>query len=172
MKNHFAALSAKLMTPEQAIAWRKTCHEQGLTVAFTNGCFDVLHLGHVTYLAKAADCAQKLIVAINTDASVRMLDKAPNRPINPQDARAIVLAALSFVDAVVFFNDATPLSLIKSLQPDVLVKGADYDANEQDPHAKRYIVGSDSVRQSGGEVRTIDLVAGYSTTAILEKGKS
>jgi rfaE bifunctional protein nucleotidyltransferase chain/domain len=139
-------------------------------VVFTNGCFDVLHLGHVTYLAAAADLGKRLIVAINTDDSVRRLGKAANRPINPNDARATLIAALGFVDLVVFFNEDTPLEIITALNPDVLVKGADYDKNELDPSQKSYIVGSDVVRKNGGLVETIDLVQGYSTTEILKKG--
>jgi rfaE bifunctional protein nucleotidyltransferase chain/domain len=139
-------------------------------VVLTNGCFDVLHLGHVRYLAAAADLGRHLIVAINTDDSVRRLGKAPNRPINPNDARATLIAALGFVDLVVFFNEDTPLEVITALNPDVLVKGADYDKNEMDPSQKSYIVGSDIVRKNGGNVETIDLVEGYSTTEILKKG--
>jgi hypothetical protein len=124
----------------------------------------------VRYLAAAADLGKRLIVAINTDDSVRRLGKAANRPINPNDARATLIAALGFVDLVVFFNEDTPLEVITALNPDVLVKGADYDKNELDPSQKSYIVGSDIVRKNGGLVETIDLVEGYSTTDILKKG--
>jgi rfaE bifunctional protein nucleotidyltransferase chain/domain len=124
----------------------------------------------VRYLAAAADLGKRLIVAINTDDSVRRLGKAANRPINPNDARATLIAALGFVDLVVFFNEDTPLEIITALNPDVLVKGADYDKNELDPSQKSYIVGSDIVRKNGGMVETIDLVEGYSTTEILKKG--
>ena len=112
-----------------------------------------------------------IIVAINTDASVRALDKAPNRPVNPEAARALVLASLSFVDAVVLFEQNTPLEIIENLKPDVLLKGADYDANQTDASAKNYIVGSDFVKSYGGKVQTIPFVEGYSTTGILAKGK-
>ena len=141
-------------------------------VVFTNGCFDILHKGHVTYLAKSAELGDRLIVALNTDASVREQGKGENRPINPEDARATVLAALGFVDMVVFFNDQTPLQVIEMLQPDVLVKGADYDPNETDTTSKKYIVGSDIVKKNGGEVVAIQLVDGYSTTSIIEKSKA
>ena len=144
---------------------------KGETVAFTNGCFDILHLGHVSYLAQAADTAQHLIVAINTDASVKALEKVPNRPINPEIARALVLSALSFVDAVVFFEQQTPLEIIETLKPDVLLKGADYNAEQNNMQAKDYIVGSDIVKSYGGSVQTIPFVEGYSTTGILAKGK-
>ncbi len=129
-------------------------------VAFTNGCFDILHLGHLDYLGKAADLGDKLIIGLNTDASVQRL-KGPSRPINNQEARAQMLAALSFVDAVILFNEDTPYELIKTIQPDVLVKGADYSVKE--------IVGHDIVLAKGGEVIPIDLLEGYSTTDIIEK---
>lgn len=129
-------------------------------VVFTNGCFDILHLGHLDYLGKAADLGDKLIIGLNTDASVQRL-KGPSRPINNQEARAQMLAALSFVDAVILFNEDTPYELIKTIQPDVLVKGADYSVKE--------IVGHDIVLAKGGEVIPIDLLEGYSTTDIIEK---
>jgi rfaE bifunctional protein nucleotidyltransferase chain/domain len=165
-----AYIQDKIVSLEEAqkrIALYKLKNE---ALVFTNGCFDVLHLGHVRYLAAAADLGKRLIVAINTDDSVRRLGKAANRPINPNDARATLIAALGFVDLVVFFNEDTPLEIITALNPDVLVKGADYDKNELDPSQKSYIVGSDIVRKNGGMVETIDLVEGYSTTEILKKG--
>ncbi|WP_375580116.1 D-glycero-beta-D-manno-heptose 1-phosphate adenylyltransferase [Marivirga tractuosa] len=129
-------------------------------VVFTNGCFDILHLGHVDYLEKAAAKGDKLIVALNTDASVSKL-KGPTRPVNNENARARIIAALAFVDAVVFFTEDTPLSLIKLLKPDVLVKGSDYKISN--------IVGADVVMENGGTVETIELVEGYSTTNIINK---
>ena len=140
-------------------------------VVFTNGCFDILHKGHVTYLAKAADFGNKLVVGINTDASVRRQGKGPERPVNDEEARTSVLAALGFVDLVVLFDGDTPQELIEMLAPDVLVKGADYDPEETDPNSKKYIVGSDFTRQKGGEVRVVDLEAGFSTTSIVNKLK-
>ncbi|MBO6027201.1 MAG: D-glycero-beta-D-manno-heptose 1-phosphate adenylyltransferase [Bacteroidales bacterium] len=131
---------------------------QGLKVVFTNGCFDLLHRGHVEYLAKAADMGDVLVVGLNTDASVRRL-KGEGRPVNDENARALVLAALSFVDAVVLFDEDTPYELIKAVRPDVLVKGADYKPEE--------IVGYDIVTSYGGRVETIDLVEGYSTTGMI-----
>jgi rfaE bifunctional protein nucleotidyltransferase chain/domain len=147
--------------------WQK----DGLKVVFTNGCFDILHKGHVTYLAKAADLGDRLIVALNTDASVRAQGKGIERPINPEDARLLVLAALEFVDLVLLFEKNTPLKEIVTLQPNILVKGADYDPLEKDEFSKKYIIGSKEVRVFGGEVAVIDLVEGFSTTAILNKSK-
>jgi rfaE bifunctional protein nucleotidyltransferase chain/domain len=171
MEDRFEFVTDKIsdITPlQRTIAgWRL----KGDRVVFTNGCFDILHKGHVTYLAKAASLGDRLVVALNTDDSVRRLGKDENRPINPEDARALVLASLGFVDAIVFFNDDTPLETIIALEPDVLVKGADYDSNETDPTSKKYIVGSKEMRSIGGRVEAIDLVAGFSTTAILEKSK-
>jgi rfaE bifunctional protein nucleotidyltransferase chain/domain len=128
-------------------------------IVFTNGCFDVLHRGHVEYLAQARDKGDILIVGLNTDASVRRL-KGANRPVNPQEARAMVLASLFFVDAVVFFDEDTPYELIKTIQPDVLIKGADYQPEN--------IVGYDIVTAKGGSVETVDLVEGFSSTRIIE----
>lgn len=133
-------------------------HSQGSKVVFTNGCFDILHRGHVEYLAKAADMGDVLVVGLNTDASVRRL-KGESRPVNNQEARALVLASLSFVDAVVLFDEDTPYELIKAVRPDVLVKGADYKPEE--------IVGYDIVTSYGGKVEVVDLVEGYSTTQLL-----
>lgn len=133
-------------------------HSQGSKVVFTNGCFDILHRGHVEYLAKAADMGDVLVVGLNTDASVRRL-KGESRPVNNQEARALVLASLNFVDAVVLFDEDTPYELIKAVRPDVLVKGADYKPEE--------IVGYDIVTSYGGKVEVVDLVEGYSTTQLL-----
>ena len=149
MSKRLANLNHKILSWDDALRLRNVWALKGEKVAFTNGCFDILHLGHVSYLAQAADTAQHLIVAINTDASVRALEKAPNRPINPEVARAMVLSALSFVDAVVFFEQHTPLEIIETLKPDVLLKGADYDANQTDTSAKDYIVGADLVNVIG-----------------------
>lgn len=129
-------------------------------IVFTNGCFDVLHYGHIEYLAKAASIGSKLILGVNTDASVKKL-KGEKRPINSEKARALTLAALVFVDKVVFFEEDTPLELIRQVQPDVLVKGGDYRPEE--------IVGYEVVKAKGGEILTLDFVKGYSTTEILEK---
>lgn len=138
-------------------------------VVFTNGVFDILHLGHVTYLEAAKAQGDKLVLGLNSDESVRRLNKGPERPINPEHARKGVLMALKAIDAVVVFGDDTPLELIKALEPDVLVKGGDYDPNETDPSKKTYMVGSTEVRASGGEVIAIPLVDGFSTTNIVRR---
>ena len=131
-------------------------------IVFTNGCFDILHLGHVDYLEKARGLGDKLVLGLNTDDSISRF-KGPDRPIQDENSRAHILASLQFIDLVVFFNEDTPLDLISALQPDVLVKGSDYLAEN--------IVGADVVKRSGGVVKTIDFVPGYSTTRIVEKIK-
>lgn len=141
-------------------------------VVFTNGCFDILHKGHVEYLAQAADLGDILVVGINSDASVKGQGKGEDRPINKIEARATLLAALSFVDMVIEFDAETPLELIQSIQPDVLVKGGDYDPQEADPTNKKHIVGREIVLAKNGQVVTIDLVKGYSTTSLINKMKS
>jgi rfaE bifunctional protein nucleotidyltransferase chain/domain len=143
--------------------------QQGRKVVFTNGVFDILHIGHVQYLQKAKELGDKLVVAINSDESVKKLNKGPERPINPEFARAYVIGALQCVDATIIFSGDTPIEVISQIKPDVLVKGGDYDANETDPSSKKYIVGSAEVIASGGHVATIDLVEGYSTTGIVRK---
>ncbi|MDD4848130.1 MAG: D-glycero-beta-D-manno-heptose 1-phosphate adenylyltransferase [Bacteroidales bacterium] len=129
-------------------------------IVFTNGCFDILHVGHVEYVAQAKEKGDVLIVGLNSDDSVRRL-KGESRPINPQKARAELLAALFFVDAVVIFEEDTPYNLIKIVQPDVLIKGADYQPET--------VVGYDIVTAKGGKVETIALIEGYSTTNIVHK---
>ena len=141
---------------EKLNLWRK----EGKTIVFSNGCFDILHRGHVEYLSKAADLGDVLIIGLNTDSSVKRI-KGPSRPVNDEKARAVVLAALEFVDAVIFFEEDTPYNLIKYVQPDVLVKGKDYKAED--------IVGYDIVVGNGGRVETIELVEGFSTTNTIEK---
>lgn len=127
-------------------------------IVFTNGVFDLMHLGHVDYLSKAKDCGSILVVGMNSDASVKMLNKGDARPLQDQNSRSMVLASLHFVDYVVIFDEETPYDLIKALQPDVLVKGADYKVEQ--------IAGHDIVLAKGGVVKLIELVEGYSTTAI------
>ena len=144
---------------EKLNLWRK----EGKTIVFSNGCFDILHRGHVEYLSKAADLGDILIIGLNTDASVKRI-KGPSRPVNDEKARAVVLAALEFVDAIMFFEEDTPYNLIKNVQPDVLVKGKDYKAED--------IVGYDIVTNKGGKVETIELVEGFSTTNILNSMNS
>jgi rfaE bifunctional protein nucleotidyltransferase chain/domain len=132
-------------------------------VVFTNGCFDILHLGHIDYLEKSRKLGTRLVVGLNTDASVKRL-KGPERPLNNEYARARMLAALACTDAIILFDEATPLELITAISPDVLVKGSDYTVDK--------IVGADFVIEHGGSVKTIDLVQGYSTTGMIEKIKA
>lgn len=131
-------------------------------IVFTNGCFDILHKGHIEYLAKAASLGTKLVIGLNTDASVKRL-KGDSRPVNDENARALLLASLVFVDKVILFDTDTPRDLIDFVQPDVLVKGGDYKPEE--------IVGYDIVKAKGGEIVTLDFVEGYSTTSLIEKMK-
>jgi len=140
----------------QLAVWR--FHEN--KIVFTNGCFDLLHLGHIDYLARAASEGTLLIVGLNSDESVKRI-KGDSRPITDEKSRAMTLAALGFVGAVVIFDQDTPAALIKQVQPDILVKGKDYEPKD--------IVGADIVEKKGGEVITIDLVEGYSTSAIIDK---
>jgi len=140
-------------------AWQK----ESKKVVFTNGVFDLLHLGHVTYLAKAAELGDKLIIGLNADSSVKRI-KGEDRPINDQNNRAALLASLFFVDGVVLFEEDTPLKLISTLLPDILVKGADYTTDN--------IVGAKEVIANGGEVKTITFVEGYSSTSIINKIKA
>lgn len=135
---------------------------QGKKIAFTNGCFDILHWGHVSYLASAKkDESRILIVGLNSDRSVKSLNKAPDRPIVPQNERAAVLAGLGSVDFVVIFNEPTPYELIKKLQPDILLKGADWKGKE--------VAGSDIVEARGGKVEFVKYLSGLSTTNVIEK---
>ncbi len=130
-------------------------------IVFTNGVFDILHRGHVEYLEEAAALGDRLIVGINSDSSVQRLGKGPDRPLNDQDSRALVLAALRCVDAIVIFEEDTPLEVIKAVTPDVLVKGGDWKADQ--------IVGADVVKANGGEVRSLKLVDGFSTTELVRR---
>lgn len=132
-------------------------------VVFTNGCFDIVHLGHIDYLEKAQALGDKLVVGLNTDASVRRI-KGPTRPVVDEYARARMVASLAFVDAVTFFDEDTPYELIKEIVPDILVKGDDYTLDN--------IIGADIVMSNGGNVSTIALVKGYSTSKIIDKIKN
>lgn len=165
-------IQKKLVTTSEAAQRIALWRIKNDKIVFTNGCFDILHKGHVTYLAQAAELGNKLVVAINTDASVKRLGKGDDRPINSEEARAFVLSALGFVDMVVLFDNDTPLELISELKPDILVKGADYDPNETDASSRKYIVGSDIVKAYGGEVKAISLVDGFSTTGIINRMKN
>ncbi|MGO9621413.1 MAG: D-glycero-beta-D-manno-heptose 1-phosphate adenylyltransferase [Desulfobaccales bacterium] len=151
----------KVVTREAAARWVREQQAQRHQVVFTNGCFDLLHPGHVAYLEQARTLGEALIVGVNTDASARRLDKGQGRPLTPEADRARVLAALACVDRVVLFAEDTPLELIILLQPDILVKGGDYKESE--------IVGRAEVLARGGQVLTLPFVPGYSTTALLQR---
>jgi D-beta-D-heptose 7-phosphate kinase/D-beta-D-heptose 1-phosphate adenosyltransferase len=144
---------------EAATAFVRAARAAGQRIAFTNGCFDILHAGHVRYLAAARATADMLVVGLNSDASVRMI-KGNRRPLNPEALRAEVLAGLRCVDCVVLFNEPDPLTLIRTLQPDVLVKGADW--------AEDQIIGADVVKERGGRVARIDLVPDISTSSLID----
>jgi D-beta-D-heptose 7-phosphate kinase/D-beta-D-heptose 1-phosphate adenosyltransferase len=148
----------KILDRDAAVTWRRTAAG---TVVFTNGVFDLLHRGHVAYLARARAEGDHLVVGLNSDASARRLAKGPDRPHNRERDRAYVLAALECVDVVVLFDEETPLALIRALEPDVLAKGADY--------APEAIVGADLVTARGGRVVRVPLVEGYSTTDLVAR---
>jgi D-glycero-beta-D-manno-heptose 1-phosphate adenylyltransferase len=154
------SISSKILTlPDlnrKLVQWRVI----GKTIAFTNGCFDILHAGHIASLTEAASHADILIVGLNADASIKGL-KGPNRPVNDENARALLIASLVMVDAVVLFSDPTPLQLILQIQPDFLVKGGDYKIED--------IVGAKEVVSSGGKVIINPIVDGFSTTSIINK---
>lgn len=151
----------KIVSKEEASKLINKWKSEG-EVVFTNGCFDILHLGHIDYLEKAKQLGTRLVIGMNTDASVKRL-KGADRPLNNEYARARMLAALAATDAVILFDEPTPLELITAIKPDVLVKGSDYTIDK--------IVGADIVLEHGGSVKTIDFVEGYSTTGIIEKIK-
>ncbi len=155
-------IEKKIFRPGELKATLNVWRLQQKKIVFTNGCFDLLHLGHIDYLARAADFGDKLVIGLNSDVSTTVL-KGPNRPINDQRSRSMILASLSFVDAVIIFDEETPLELITWVRPDFLIKGSDYTIPE--------IVGSDIVLKNGGEVHTIDYLPGYSTTLIEKKIK-
>lgn len=138
----------------------KQWQSEGKKVVFTNGVFDLLHIGHITYMAKAAELGDKLVIGLNSDSSVKRI-KGEDRPVNDQNSRAALLAALFFVDGIVVFEEDTPINVITALMPDILVKGADYSIEN--------IVGAKEVMANGGEVKTIDFVEGYSSTSIIKK---
>lgn len=167
--SRLAFLEAKVITVQQAAQLAEMHRLKNQKIVFTNGCFDLLHLGHITYLAKAASLGDKLFVAVNDDASVRALAKGENRPINPELARAMVLASLGMIDHVIIFSEDTPLNTILAIKPDLIVKGGDYDAAVSEPSDKRYIVGKKEAETWEGSVQTIPLVEGYSTTSLLAK---
>jgi len=153
-------LKQKMMTWDQIAQQSEQWHKNGMKVVFTNGCFDILHYGHIDLLSGAADLGDHLVIGLNSDSSVRTL-KGPDRPVNDENTRAIILAAMEFVSAVVVFDNPTPLELIQVVKPDILVKGGDYDV--------RSVVGYDFLSENGGEVRILPFVEGYSTTSLIKK---
>jgi len=154
----------KIVTKEQLVDQLKPLQADGSRIVFTNGCFDLMHIGHTRYLQAAKALGDLLVVGVNTDASVRSLEKAPDRPIVPEAQRAEIVAALGCVDFVVLFSEPDPRSLITAVQPDVLVKGGDWSLDR--------IVGRDVVEARGGQVQTIPLVPGFSTTALIHRIRS
>ena len=157
---HRAPVEAKIATPERMRSEIARWRAQGLRVGFTNGCFDILHRGHVAYLSQARSWCDKLVVGLNSDSSIRAL-KGEGRPINDLESRALVLAGLGSVDLVVSFDEETPIALIEAARPDVLIKGADYTVEG--------VVGHELVQSYGGEVKLAGLVDGFSTTATIKK---
>jgi D-glycero-beta-D-manno-heptose 1-phosphate adenylyltransferase len=156
----FSRIESKIQTPEQLSQTLEQWRVAGEKIVFTNGCFDILHFGHLHYLADARDLGDRLVVGLNSAASVQRL-KGPNRPINDEATRAHLLAALDMVDAVVLFASDTPLELIQLVQPDILVKGGDWKPAQ--------IVGSELMLARGGQVHSLPFVEGYSTTKIEQK---
>ena len=155
---------SKMKQRQELAALLQSHRQAGKRIVFTNGCFDLMHVGHTRYLQAAKDLGDLLVDAVNSDASVRSLNKAPDRPIVSEAQRAEVVAALGCVDYVILFNEPDPQSLIGALQPDVLVKGGDW--------AVERIVGREIVEARGGVVRTIPLVPGVSTTSLIQRIRS
>ncbi|MCG3165733.1 MAG: D-beta-D-heptose 1-phosphate adenylyltransferase [Bacteroidia bacterium] len=159
-KSKFEIIQSKILSGDPLQKALNTWRFYERKIVFTNGCFDLLHYGHVEYLSKAKDLGDVLIVGLNTDSSVKRL-KGNHRPLQDEKSRASILASLLFVDAVVLFDEDTPYNLISHIRPHVLVKGSDYKPEQ--------IVGYDILKTYQGEVKTIDFVPGYSTSAIEEK---
>jgi rfaE bifunctional protein nucleotidyltransferase chain/domain len=160
--SHYQKIKSKIIDYSQLdnlIADWKSNNE---TIVFTNGCFDIIHQGHIDYLAKAADKGSKLIIGVNTDNSVSRI-KGPSRPIQDEYSRMMILAAMEFVDALILFDDETPINLINQVIPNILVKGSDYNVED--------IVGYETVVNNGGRVETIDFLPGFSTSSIEKRIK-
>ncbi|MBP8992250.1 MAG: D-glycero-beta-D-manno-heptose 1-phosphate adenylyltransferase [Bacteroidota bacterium] len=158
--NNLDLINSKIINPEKLQDFINSLKQNKETIVFTNGCFDILHYGHINYLAKAANLGSKLIVGLNSDSSVQRL-KGKDRPINKELERAFVLASLFFIEAIIIFNEDTPEKLIHNIAPDILAKGGDYKVEE--------IAGSDFVLKNGGKVEIIQFVEGYSSTKIINK---
>ena len=161
--SHLKRIKNKIFSTERISRQVDIWKNYGKEIVFTNGCFDIIHRGHIEVLARAADLGDKLIVGLNTDASIQKL-KGKDRPIIQENSRAILLAALDFIDAIVLFSEETPLDLINTIKPDILAKGGDYKIDT--------IVGHDIVKENGGEVILIPFVDGFSSTNIINKIKN
>lgn len=159
---NLAKINAKIQNADSLNTLLKKWDAEKKKIVFTNGCFDILHRGHIEYLSKAADLGDVLFIGVNTDASVSKL-KGASRPLQDEYSRLVILGALDFVDALILFDEETPLELIRKVQPHILVKGADYQPED--------IVGYDIVKAIGGEIKTIEFLPGYSTSAIEQKIK-
>ncbi|WP_449438194.1 D-glycero-beta-D-manno-heptose 1-phosphate adenylyltransferase [Pedobacter steynii] len=161
-KDSKQTLGQKIVSKDTLIDKARIWKAEGKKIVFTNGCFDIIHPGHITYLGEAADLGDILVVGLNTDNSVCKL-KGENRPINNEFSRTQLIASMFFVDAVVLFSEDTPINLINAVQPDVLVKGGDYNLDN--------IVGAKETIANGGEVKVLNFLPGYSSTSIIEKIK-
>ncbi|MFW5757047.1 MAG: D-glycero-beta-D-manno-heptose 1-phosphate adenylyltransferase [Bacteroidota bacterium] len=153
-------IKQKILTGELLIARLQKWRDKGSSIVFTNGCFDMIHAGHIDYLSRASELGDILLIGLNTDDSVKRL-KGEDRPVYDEMSRAMMLASFFFVSAVTFFSQDTPYELIKKVQPDVLVKGSDYKAEE--------IVGYDIVKEKKGKIITMDYLPGYSTSLLIKK---
>ena len=158
--NSLEIIQAKIITNDKLLQNLTMWKFKEKKIVFTNGCFDIIHRGHIEYLSKAADYGDILIIGLNTDNSVKKI-KGPNRPVQDETTRALVLASFSFVTNIVLFDEDIPYSLIKTVQPDVLIKGGDYKPED--------IIGYDIVKAKGGSIEVIDFVKGYSTSDIIHK---
>ena len=162
MSKSLKILNSKILDKERLLVKLTDWKKENKKIVFTNGCFDLIHLGHIEVIARSADLGDILIIGVNTDNSIKRL-KGPNRPIVEEISRAKQLAALEFVDAVVFFDQDTPIDLIKIINPNLITKGGDYNSDQ--------VIGNDIVAKNNGEVVIIPLTQGCSTTSILEKIK-
>ncbi|MCK5856588.1 MAG: D-glycero-beta-D-manno-heptose 1-phosphate adenylyltransferase [Bacteroidales bacterium] len=160
--SHYKKIKNKIIEPKQLDELISKWKHNKEIIVFTNGCFDIIHQGHIDYLAKAADKGTKLIIGVNTDSSVSRI-KGPSRPIQDEYSRMMILAAMEFVDALILFDEETPMNLINKVIPNILVKGSDYQAED--------IVGFDIVVNNGGKVETLDFLPGFSTSSIEQRIK-
>ncbi|MBL4715070.1 D-glycero-beta-D-manno-heptose 1-phosphate adenylyltransferase [Sphingobacteriaceae bacterium AH-315-L07] len=158
--SHLENIKSKVLNQDQLQIQLEEWKSEKKKIAFTNGCFDIIHRGHIHYLAQAADLGDYLIVGLNTDDSVRKL-KGNNRPVQDENTRAEILASLSFISAVILFEENTPINLIETINPHILIKGGDYQESD--------IVGADFVKANGGEVKTIPFLDGHSTSELIAK---